>query len=367
MRTTKLRSVLAAVLVAAGGVVAAPATQAVAGPAARAVAEPAVAGVRSITDAAAADLAAGLADAPLRARLVRDVLGGEVDLARVALPRSLAEKVAAANRDLLSAKGLPAGSASLLRVRLGHQDMAAALRRGAIPLVAAVPGDDRAESVIAYDTAGRAHALSAAQAPTRPVLLVDVDVDAGMAAGMRVLREALTARGVPSGAVSAAGGYWATKVADVRLSDDLEPWVKGDAEIYALVAGFGFDGKVRVDPVDMPYLDKDGTTYYPNQVLVHWNAYKYNFADVVMMEDDGDTNYRALAQAVATALLAIVDGGAYAPLVNAILDALPDDWYTDDPDYVDSWYTLGTQNDGTLTGASGNGRMTLRPHYISEL
>ncbi|AGS73599.1 hypothetical protein B446_33995 [Streptomyces collinus Tu 365] len=33
----------------------------------------------------------------------------------------------------------------------------------------------------------------------------------------------------------------------------------------------------------MPYLDYDGTVYYPNQILVNWSHYKYNLADVVMM------------------------------------------------------------------------------------
>lgn len=70
---------------------------------------------------------------------------------------------------------------------------------------------------------------------------------------------------------------------------------------------------------------------------MHFSAYKYNLADFVMMEDDGDTNYRELAVAIATALLTIVDGGAYIPLVNAILNAIPALWWTEDPDYVDSW------------------------------
>ncbi|WP_427168863.1 DUF3103 family protein (plasmid) [Streptomyces sp. C1-1] len=50
----------------------------------------------------------------------------------------------------------------------------------------------------------------------------------------------------------------------MELSDDEEPWIKGDAEIYTLVTGFGQDGKLRVDPVDMPYLDNERTVYRPN-------------------------------------------------------------------------------------------------------
>lgn len=167
--------------------------------------------------------------------------------------------------------------------------------------------------------------------------------------------------------MTAAAGYWATKVDAIRLSDDKEPWIKGAAEIYNIVAGFGLDGKVKVDLVQMPYLDHDGTTYYPNQLLVHFSSYKYNLADVVMMEDDGDTNYSALVKAIANALLVIVDGGAYTPLVNAILDAIPTSWYTDDPDFVDAWYTLSTASSGRKNGAAANGWMDISPYWVAQL
>ena len=117
----------------------------------------------------------------------------------------------------------------------------------------------------------------------------------------------------------------------------------------------------------MPYLDYDNTTYYPNQLIVHFDAYKYNLADFVMMEDDGDTNYRDLAIALASALLTIADAGSYIPLVDAILNAMPDSWWTDDPDYVDSWYTLSTHTNGHFNGARANGWMDLKPYWVEPL
>ena len=95
---------------------------------------------------------------------------------------------------------------------------------------------------------------------------------------LRELREVLAARGVHAPSASgeraqATAGFPATKVDSVRLNDDEESWVEGDAEIFALVSGFGADGKVAVDSVDMPYLDNDGTTYYPNQILVNWSHF----------------------------------------------------------------------------------------------
>ena len=73
-----------------------------------------------------------------------------------------------------------------------------------------------------------------------------------------------------------------------------------------------------------------------------------------MMEDDGDTNYEALAQAIADALLTITDQGVYIPLVDAILNAIPSSWWTNDPDYVDSWYTCPPPPPARST-ARGNG------------
>lgn len=64
---------------------------------------------------------------------------------------------------------------------------------------------------------------------------------------------------------------------------------------------------MRVDPVDMPYLDNDGTVYRPQQILVNWSSYKYSLADAVMMEEDGSTNYRDLAKAIAAVLLTVTD------------------------------------------------------------
>jgi hypothetical protein len=244
--------------------------------------------------------------------------------------------------------------------------------------VAVAGDDDSATSVTAYDAAGRAHTLSARRAPRQAVYVVDIDISKALSSGLAEVDEQLAKAGLsgPSSApkTSAAGtaspadegGFWTTRIDSVYLNNDEEPWIEGDAEIFSIVSGFGFDGKVRVDTVDMPYLDNDHTTYYPNQILVNWSNYKYNLADVVMMEDDGDTNYSALAQAIADALLTITDQGAYVPLVDAVLAAIPTSWWTNDPDYVDSWYTLAQSSSGRLNGARGNGWMSVSPYFVQQ-
>lgn len=333
--------------------------------------------VTAIEDGTARSLAASLSDPAWQARIEEAALAsdgvGLGDLTRKAsspVAKDFRSVVADADRDLAAAKGLGTEAGPLLRLRLADESMREALEAGAEPLVAAAPADDSATTVTAYDSAGRTHTLDAHRLPERPVYVVGVDAERAVTAGMAVLREELARHGLsttgPVDSVSTASdGFWTSRITSVRLSDDEEPWIKGDAEIFSLVTGFGQDGKVRVDPVDMPYLDEDGRTYQPNQILVNWSYYKYNLADVVMMEEDSGTNYRSLAKALAGALLTIIDMGAYTPLVNAVLDAMPDHWWTDDPDYVDSWYTLARNSAGSFRGARGNGTMTLEPYWVS--
>ncbi|MEU7029569.1 DUF3103 family protein [Streptomyces sp. NPDC046275] len=365
---------------------AAPSASASPAPVPAPVAATARAAVASAQDRAARDLARSLRDASWRTSLRAATLKAPGATGVPVTERAtgtLKARLTAADRAIAKAKGLPAepgtGTGSLLRLRLGAPSMRAALSAGVTPWVAAAGSDDTGRTVTAYDSQGRAHELDARVAPAQPVYVVDLDTTKALAAGLDVVRKELAKAGLASAApiapaastastntLSATAGFWTTKITSVRLNDDQEPWVKGDAEIYTLVSGFGQDGKVRVDPVDMPYLDNDGTTYRPNQILVNWSNYKYDLADAVMMEEDGSTNYRDLAKAIATALLTLTDQGAYVPLVNAILDAMPDDWWTDDPDYVDSWYTLARQSTGTLQGARGNGTMTVEPYFVQQ-
>jgi hypothetical protein len=348
--------------------------------------------VSTIEQRTARALAASLADPAWRAQVRSAALASkEVDLsaltgrATTKAGRDLESAVSTADRQIATAKGLDQSIGSLLRLRLGTQAMAKELKPGTTPLVAATLTDDKAATVTAYDTKGRTHTLSAQTAPKQAVYVVDIDVSKATSAGMSVMQKTFTKAGLHSSALTASAapaaaparaanvkplddsGYWATKMDTVWLSDDEEPWVEGDAEIYSLVSGFGLDGTVRVDSVDMPYLNDDHTTYNPGQLIINWSNYKYDAVDLVMMESDTNTNYEALAQSIADALLYITDNGAYQPLVDAILNAIPSDWYTNDDDYVDSWYAITEQTSGTLYGAANNGWMTVEPYWVSAL
>lgn len=335
--------------------------------------------VFAVTDRLAGQVAATLADRAARNRTASATASGPADLLTLESGTELGQASRDANLAVLKAKGLPATGGSLLRVRLANPEARAALSQGEVPLVAAAPSDDEPTAITAYDPLGGKVTLDPAKAPQRPVLIVDVDVTKALPLGLQVMRDTLAAGGIKAmkpvaalaetsaATTAAADGYWATKVNTVQVADLKEPWFKGNAEIYSIVGGFGLDSKPTVNIVQMPYLDKPAVTYSPNQLLVHFSAYKYNLADIVMMEDDGDTNYLQLAQAIVTILLTIVDGGTYAPLVNAILSAMPASWWVDDPDYVDSWYTLSTTSRGRLNGASANGWLNVSPYWVAAL
>jgi len=342
--------------------------------------------VASIEETTARAFARTLAEPAWREQVAAATLAAEdVDLlaltakSRTASVKAFRSTLAGAETDVARAKGLGKDVPSLLRVSLTGPSVNAAGLARTTPLVAPAPDED-AEVVVAYDSAGRAHELDATKAPDRPVYVVGVDGQTALDAGLKVIDRELAARGlsrpdaatIPSASASAsastaASGFWTTRITSISVADVKEPFFKGDAEMFGLVTGFGTDGKVRVDTVTMPYLDDEGTTYYPGQILVNWSNYKYNLADVVLMEDDGDTNYSSLAKALAAVLLTITDQGAYIPLVDAIVDAMPASWWTDDPDYVDSFYTLARETTGTRVGASANARMTVDRYFVSEL
>ncbi|MFE5550095.1 DUF3103 family protein [Streptomyces sp. NPDC056534] len=345
--------------------------------------------VAAAEDRAARAIARSLSSPAWHARVKKAVLASdEVPITSLATETGSTARPALidAERQIVAAKGLGPNVGPLLQLRLGADSMRAALAAGVTPWVAAAVNDDDAEVVSAYDASGQIHALDVRSVPTRPIYVVDIDGSKALAAGLDIVREVLHRQGLSSPAATgldtkgevprrqslsspaaaAPRGFWGTRVTSVRVSDDEEPWIKGKAEIYTLITGFAHNDRPRLDLVDMPYLDKGKTTYRPNQLLINWSYYKYNLADAVMMEDDGNTNYRELAKALSALLLTITGQGTYVSLANAVLNAIPDNWWTDDDDFVESWYSLATNSSGGHHGASSNAWMSLQPMFVEQ-
>ncbi|WP_082918310.1 DUF3103 family protein [Pseudoalteromonas sp. MQS005] len=289
-----------------------------------------------------------------------------------------------ANNALQQLKGLPQNTGSLLQVRLASDKMLSAWQQGERPLFAFAPaGDDTQWSEIeAFDQYGDIHYLSVDQMPTQPVFIVELDQQKVQDAGIAVMRGILSANKFskstvsPKNQLSNEQPLQTSVLKKIRLEDDNEPWISGGAEIYAIVTGIDpTRDEPILDIVDLPYLDHDKTDYSPNQVLIHWQRYRWQAVDLLLMEQDDNTNYKTLAiklleiseQVMASIPDLQAQGYAIIPkLTNELLKAMPDEWFTNNDDYVDVFYTLFENKDyQEYKGASSNATITLSPLEIN--
>ncbi len=286
--------------------------------------------------------------------------------------RRLAERVARLDEGMRAAKGVEARLDSLLEIRLADPLKAARLATDRHLLVAyAPPGNEKSWKVItAFDQAGAPHRLPVWEPPSQTVLVVGLDAEADLKAGLTLLNEGLRVAGLqPEEPRASTAGIPTSKLTKISMQDDQEPWIKGAAEVYALVAGVDPSrDQASIAAVDLPYLDYDGRTYYPNQIVIFWSNYRYAAADILFYEHDDNYNYQ-------TILAMLVEGiGTFVPeynwafvLASKIIQLMPGSWFTDDDDYCDVFYTL--ERDQTYTdywGASSNVRFSLVPYTLQQ-
>ncbi|OOF13050.1 MULTISPECIES: DUF3103 family protein [unclassified Salinivibrio] len=298
--------------------------------------------------------------------------------------RSIDSQLYSADRALREAQGVEEVADQLLEVRLADPSMLARWQAGQSPLFAFEPaGDEQTWTQIeAFDIEGNTHWLDVYQMPDRPVLVVDTNGKASLKAGLEVMRRTLAEQN-PAPRVRRSAPMMAaepqpihtTVLKTIRLEDDKEPWISGAAEVYAIVTGVNPSrDEPTLDIVDMPYLDYDKTTYHPNQVMIHWERYRWGAADVILMEQDDGTNYKELAlklNEIASDIIAAIPDlevqayGVITKITGKIIEAIPDGWLTNDDDFVDVYYTL--LKDRTYQdhiGAGGNATATWEPLVI---
>lgn len=289
-----------------------------------------------------------------------------------------------ANSALYQLKGLPKKTGNLLQVRLASDTMLEDWQQGKSPLFAFAPkGDDKQWTEIeAFDKFGNIHYLSADQLPDQPVFVVELDQKKVQSAGIAVMRGILSSQKLNKNAFSSTmqsnneQPLKTSVLKKIRLEDDKEPWISGSAEIYAIVTGIDSSRDEPIlDVVDLPYLDHDKIDYSPNQVLIHWQRYRWQAADVLLMEQDDNTNYKTLAlklleiseQVLASIPDLQAQGYTVIPkLTNELLRAMPDEWFINNDDYVDVFYTLFENKEYIdYKGASSNATITLSPLEIN--
>ncbi|QTD52321.1 DUF3103 family protein [Sulfidibacter corallicola] len=291
----------------------------------------------------------------------------------------LASELASLDLQIRQAKGIESYTQELLSLRL-VAPATSHLQASSEYLVAYQPAGDDAEwtAIEAFDTAGNLHLLDVVNAPAQPVLVVGIDSREDLRAGLAYMNDAFRAAGLQAevpATVQSKAGVDTHKLDKVHLNDDQEPWISGNAEVYALVNGVHPDDlRANIQAVDMPYLDKDGKNYYPNQILIFWDQYRYAAANIVLMEHDDNTNYQDLVvqliNAVAEVMRVFPESAPYSGLVNLageIIRAMPSHWFSNDDDYLDVYYTIEKgQRYTDYYGASGNARMTLSPYILQS-
>ncbi|HEX4422457.1 MAG TPA: DUF3103 family protein [Kofleriaceae bacterium] len=329
-----------------------------------------VAAMQTFKQATAVHAAAAMADPATRAQ----VLGELRSRGSVALRELPA---------LIGAAGAEAGGDAVPEVWL--REPAGGGDADQLLIAYAPAGNEHSWTAIpAYTLAGERVTLDPKHAPDVPVLVIETHGKLANQQGIAQANLALQRAGLQRVAGSpqlaphvaaaplAAAARWTTRLDSIHLNDDEEPWISGAAEIYAIVSGVvDGDNTANVQIVDMPYLDYDGTTYTPHQILVDWSTYAYQAANILLYEKDDSTSYQSLVEALITAIGAAGSLAGY-PTVQAITDianriiaAMPSSWFANDDDYVDAYYTI--QENVTYTGyagASRNATVTLTPFLL---
>ena len=275
-------------------------------------------------------------------------------------------------------------SNDLLQVRFATQSMRDAWQSGESSLFALEPkGSEKSwTSIKAFDEFGNNFSLSVTETPLQPVLIIDIDHSVALSEGIntmqsyfsKVLTEKTIAAGIDRSESFLADTTSTTVIDSISLQDDMESWLSGNAEIYGLITGIDpFVREPVITPIEMPYLDDDGVTYTPNQIVFFWDTYRFSAADILLLEDDDGTNYQELA----TQLLSVAESAlnqfgeptiaAIVSITNSIINALPSNIFINDDDYVDVYYTI--QENRTYRnhlGASRNAEVDLSPLTIGN-
>ncbi|SHO59355.1 DUF3103 family protein [Vibrio quintilis] len=230
--------------------------------------------------------------------------------------------------------------------------------------------DDMSDLVVSYPPAGDEKSWTEAEgysldgdkvqldvnnAPDVPVVVIDDHGYYAMKSKVSNLNKMLKKNGlqkdmplpsVTTAATATATGFESSKITKIKFADTKESWLKGPAEMYALVTGVLSKNKPQIVAVEMPYLDYNETTYYPDQIFINWSIYDHAAVDMLFYEHDNDTNYKQIVQALVTAVGAAGSlagwppASAIAEITNRVIAAMPDSWYTDQDDFADSCYTM---------------------------
>ncbi|GAA5646270.1 MULTISPECIES: DUF3103 domain-containing protein [Vibrio] len=331
----------------------------------------------------------------LKSQISTDQLSVSLSTLKTAEPNSqFSQQMEKTDANFRSMKGISDFADSILELRLADASMVEEWKQGESPLFAFEPtGDDSSwQYVEAYDIHGQLHQLDVYQMPDVPVFVVDSNSAQELRAGLQAMQAEMQRLGQRtllstkestegfskmsrSASTDSVEPLNTTQLTKIRLNDDMEPWISGKAEIYAIITGVNPSrDEPAIDLVEMPYLDYDKQDYYPGQTIILWPRYRWGAVDMILMEQDDGTDYKELAKLLVQAAEEIlkmipdpeVQGYAIiAQITGKIIDVIPDGLLTNDDDFVDVYYTLmqnTTYED--RPGAGGNATATFTPVTI---
>ncbi|MTI31385.1 DUF3103 family protein [Xanthovirga aplysinae] len=252
-------------------------------------------------------------------------------------------------------------------------------------LIAFAPkGNERDwDKITAYNLKQEVVYLDINQAPNRPVLVVETDGFEALKIKVDRINQRLQEHGLQKeslrkgrqGNLEINNALETTVLDAISLADNKEPWIKGASEVYAVTSGIraeGDDKEAQINVIAMQYLDNQGETYYPNQVVLFWDDYDYQAANIQLFEQDSNYNYEELVTILVEGVFTITGIltelpwlSALGEIAGAIIEAMPDDFWTDDDDYIDSFYTIQKDRSyNNLLGAGKNATISLSPLTI---
>jgi hypothetical protein len=277
----------------------------------------------------------------------------------------------------LRAKGTATNSRGLFEVRLHvPAGQAMPLRLADLKVAFEPAGEERTRTRLeAFDADGNVHVLDPREEPNSPILVVDVDGREDMRSGIEVMNQVLRDHGMQEQAVvdaSVAGGNELTVLKQIVVKDDEEPFTAGDADIYAIESGINTNGDKPLLVIhDMPWLNDSKVTYYPGQPVVFWSNHALGVANLQLMEQDDNVDWvkkaLELIASVSRAVGTIEPTSAVvSAIAEAVLAAFPDGVFTNEDDYVDSYYLLERGKAYTnREGARANATATFEPYSLN--
>ncbi|MBT2118135.1 DUF3103 family protein [Dyella sp. LX-66] len=277
------------------------------------------------------------------------------------------------NRKITATKGLSDWSQGVLQLRLYLPDRDASRlpAQWKDVLVAVEPSGDESEraSVPAFDAKGNRHDLDAKTPPRNPVLILDVDGRESGRAGALLVNHALRRADMQVRSESEVqDGAEFTVLSKIRVKDAGEDWVRGAAEVFAVISGVQpGETKAQIELKDMSYLDWWDTDYAPFQDMIAWKNYGLDAANVQLFEQDDWSSYADIAASIINKVNTQLPVAAQDPASLSVIGQAVINSIDSGNDYIDSFYLIEKKkNYDHLLGANNNATASFCFHVVGN-